>query len=241
MNTIFEKVLMVLEAEAGSFWVPDQQTRELVCKIAEGPAKKEVAGLRLKEGTGIVGWVMANKQNTVIFDASKDDRFSKKVDEKTKFVTKSMLCVPLVVKDECVGAIQVINKKRENGQFENIDLDTLENGSSTTAIQHHHGRLYCLQETGYPFVLNASKHNGKLSLDGTGHWETFDGALDAPFTAHPKIDPDTGDWYTYSTDIMSGRIHYSIVSKGKITKYTKLLDAKPALSFLHDYYCISNR
>lgn len=120
------------------------------------------------------------------------------------------------------------------------DLDTLENGSSTTAIQHHHGRLYCLQETGYPFVLNASKHNGKLSLDGTGHWETFDGALDAPFTAHPKIDPDTGDWYTYSTDLMSGRIHYSILSKGKITKYTKLLDAKPALSFLHDYYLTKN-
>ena len=142
MNTIFEKVLMVLEAEAGSFWVPDQAAKEIVCQIAEGPAKKQVTGLRLKEGTGIVGWVTANKQNTVIFDASKDERFSKSVDEKTHFVTKSMLCVPLVVENECVGAIQVINKKTADGQFTRIDLEALESLANSGAIAIKNARLY---------------------------------------------------------------------------------------------------
>lgn len=140
MNTIFEKVLMVLEAEAGSFWVPDGN--EVVCNIAAGPAKKQVTGLRLPEGTGVVGWVMQNRQKTVIFDASKDERFSKKVDQKTNFVTKSMLCVPLVVKDECVGAIQVINKKSHNGQFTDIDLDALVNLANSGAIAVKNARLY---------------------------------------------------------------------------------------------------
>ncbi len=142
MNTIFEKVLLVLEAEAGSFWMPDTKSQEIVCRIAEGPAKKEVIGLRLKEGTGIVGWVIDNKQKTVIFDASKDERFSSKVDEKTKFVTKSMLCVPLVVENECVGAIQVINKKTENGQFSPTDLTTLESLANSGAIAIKNARLY---------------------------------------------------------------------------------------------------
>ncbi|ARN76473.1 hypothetical protein BST96_17340 [Oceanicoccus sagamiensis] len=115
-------------------------------------------------------------------------------------------------------------------------LDMLENGSSTTAIQYHHGKLYCLQETGYPFALNTRVEDGQLVLDGSGDWDTFDGKLDTPFTAHPKIDPETGDWYTYSTHLMSGNIHYSVLSEGKLKSHTQLLQAKPALSFLHDYY-----
>ena len=73
-------------------------------------------------------------------------------------------------------------------------LEVLESGSSTTAVQYHHGKLYCLQETGYPFALNTRLEDGYLILDGEGEWDDFDGKLDSPFTAHPKIDPVTGDW-----------------------------------------------
>ncbi len=144
MKTIFNKVLAVMEAEAGSFWVPDKSTGEIICTIAEGPAKKKVTGLRLKEGTGIVGWAMSNKENVVIFDASKDQRFLKQVDSKTSFVTKSMLCVTMVVKKECYGAIQVINKKTEKdtGQFNQIDLEILENIATHAAIAIKNAQLY---------------------------------------------------------------------------------------------------
>lgn len=142
MVSIFERVLSILEAEAGSFWIPDPKTAENVCNIAEGPAKKQVQGLRLPAGQGIVGWVIENRQNTIIFDASQDTRFSQQVDKKTKFVTKSMLCVPLIVKDECVGAIQVINKKSDSGQFDKIDVDMLENLANSGAIAIKNARLY---------------------------------------------------------------------------------------------------
>lgn len=142
MVTIFEKVIEAMRAEAGSFWIPDPKTQENICTIAEGPAKKQVQGLRLKQGDGIVGWVIDNKLNTTIFDASHDPRFSGKVDEKTKFVTKSMLCVPMLVANECVGAIQVINKRSENGQFNEIDLDMLENLANSAAIAIKNARLF---------------------------------------------------------------------------------------------------
>lgn len=120
------------------------------------------------------------------------------------------------------------------------ELSRLENGSATTAIQYHHGKLYCLQETGYPFALTARKDNNRLILDGSGQWETFGDTLQAPFTAHPKIDPANGDWYTYSTDFINGTIHYTILSEGKIKSSSQLLQAKPALSFLHDYFLTEN-
>ncbi|MEP1469651.1 MAG: carotenoid oxygenase family protein [Halieaceae bacterium] len=119
-------------------------------------------------------------------------------------------------------------------------LETLENSSATTAIQYHNGKLYCLQETSYPFALNAVDKGGRLSLSGEGSFDSFDGALDTPFTAHPKIDPATGDWYTFSTDLMTGRIHYSILRDGRLDKHVELATEKPALAFLHDYYLTEN-
>ncbi|WP_415356121.1 carotenoid oxygenase family protein [Halioglobus sp. Uisw_031] len=115
-------------------------------------------------------------------------------------------------------------------------LEVLESGSSTTAVQYHHSKLYCLQETGYPFALNTRLENGYLILDGEGEWDNFSGKLDGPFTAHPKIDPVTGDWYTFSTQFSSGRLYHSVVRQGKLVQHSVIDQQKPALAFLHDYY-----
>jgi len=119
-------------------------------------------------------------------------------------------------------------------------LAVLESGNSTTAIQYHHGKLYCLQETGYPFALHTSVESGQLVLDGSGDWDTFDGKLDSPFTAHPKIDPATGDWYTFSTEFRSGTIRHAVLRQGRLAHYSVLEQQKPALAFLHDYYLTEN-
>ena len=115
-------------------------------------------------------------------------------------------------------------------------LEVLESGSSTTAVQYHHGKLYCLQETGYPFALDTRLEDGFLILDGDGQWDTFDGKLDSPFTAHPKVDPVTGDWYTFSTQFSSGRLYHSVVRQGELAQHSVIDQQKPALAFLHDYY-----
>ncbi|MGK0440755.1 MAG: carotenoid cleavage dioxygenase [Pseudohongiellaceae bacterium] len=120
------------------------------------------------------------------------------------------------------------------------NIENIENSGATTAIQYHHGELYALQETSLPFKLNTRIENGKLIVDGTGEFENFGGQLNEPFTAHPKVDPATGDWVSYSTEIQSGRIHYDVVSSGKLTKHHELMVAKPAMAFLHDCYLTEN-
>ena len=142
MQTILDKVAHVTNAEAGSFWIKDKQAGTAVCHVAVGPVKDKVLGLKLKSGTGIVGWVIENKQKTVVFDTSLDERFFNKVDEKVNFVTKSMLCVPLLVNDECVGAISLINKKTPVGQFNQQDVDTLELLAMSGAIAIKNAQLF---------------------------------------------------------------------------------------------------
>jgi len=142
MANIFERVIDVLEAEAGSFWIPDPRNQEIVCKLAAGPSKDKIIGFRLKEGVGVVGSVIQDKRESVIFDAASDSRHSSKVDEKTKFVTKSMLSVPLIVNKECVGAIQVINKMTGSGQFDKDDLEIMRNIAASGAVALKNARLF---------------------------------------------------------------------------------------------------
>jgi len=142
MHTILNKVTDVLQAEACSFWMKNKDTNETVCHVAVGPAKDKITGMRLKAGMGIVGWVIENKEKTVVFDASKDSRFFNKVDKETNFVTKSMLCVPLVVGDECVGALSLLNKKTKTGQFNQTDLEMLESLAMSGAIAIKNAQLF---------------------------------------------------------------------------------------------------
>ncbi len=119
-------------------------------------------------------------------------------------------------------------------------LSDIENSSATTAIQYHNGELYALQETSLPFKLNTRLENGKLSIDGSGEFTNFGGMLNEPFTAHPKIDPASGDWTSYSTNVQNGSIHYDILSGGQLTTHHEIMVAEPAMGFLHDCYVTEN-
>jgi GAF domain-containing protein/multidrug resistance efflux pump len=142
MQTILDKVAHVTNAEAGSFWIKEKQSNNAICHVACGPVQDKVLGLKLKQGTGIVGWVIENKQKTVVFDTTLDDRFFNKVDEKVKFTTKSMLCVPLLVNNECVGAISLLNKKTPQGQFNQQDVEMLELLAMSGAIAIKNAQLF---------------------------------------------------------------------------------------------------
>lgn len=122
VSIVFDRVLETLDAEAGSLWLVDKKNDQNICHLAEGPAKKGVLGLRLPSGKGVVGAVIQSQEPDVILDCSKDERFSKDVDSRTGFVTRSMICVPLVIDDETYGAIQIVNKRHGvNGQFSEDD------------------------------------------------------------------------------------------------------------------------
>lgn len=142
IDTIFAKVVEVTGAEAGSIWLVNRQTGDIFCRNAEGPTKDQVVGLTLKPGTGVVGWVIQNKQAATVYDAEKDQRFQSAVDQKTHFKTRSMLTVPLMVKGEMLGAIQVINKKDPRARFDAEDLDLLTSLCQAAAISVQNAWLF---------------------------------------------------------------------------------------------------
>ena len=142
MTLIFTRVLEVLEAEAGSLWLTDEKSGTNICHLAEGAAKDRIIGLRLPIKTGIVGGVIANSQSDVMLNCGSDSRFNAEVDEKSRFKTESMICVPLTSNGVAFGAIQVINKKTGfQKRFAEEDRRLVEDMAQAASIAGKNARL----------------------------------------------------------------------------------------------------
>lgn len=142
MHLIFSRVLGVLEAEAGSLWMSDPQTKQNVCHQAEGPAKSKVLGLRLPPGKGIVGQVIAHNKDEVVLDCSQDSRFDAQIDKASGFKTHSMICVALADQGAPIGAIQIINKKSGfQKQFVDEDYQLVKDLALSATIAVRSARL----------------------------------------------------------------------------------------------------
>ena len=74
-------------------------------------------------------------------DVTRDKIFSNKFDSKTGFETRSMLCVPLILRDKSIGALQVLNK-RSGQPFTDADLELLTSMSRQIAVSLDNAKLY---------------------------------------------------------------------------------------------------
>ena len=130
-----------MDAEASSIYELDEDKDELFIRLARGEKKEPIKGIKLKAGEGIAGRVVQTGQPMVIQDVSRDKRFSDKFDKLTGFKTRSMISVPLIVKDKPIGAIQVINKESKE-PFNEADLELLISMSQLIAIAMENAKLY---------------------------------------------------------------------------------------------------
>ncbi len=141
IQIIMEKTADLIKAEGWSVLLLDEEKKELVFKAAAGEAGKKLIGLRLKLGQGIAGWVARSGKSLIVADVSKDPRFYSGVDKKTKFTTKSILCVPMKSRDKIIGVVEVVNKIGGN-PFTKDDLRIFENLVEHVTIALLNARLY---------------------------------------------------------------------------------------------------
>ena len=136
LDIILKRVVSILDAVAGSVWL--RQGSDLVAKVAVGPTAGKLVGAKVGVGTGIVGSVVQKKAPVIVEDTAKSELFSGKVDDATGFKTRSLITVPLIHQDEAIGAVQIINKKKEDERFTKDDMELLSSlaGLSTSAIKN---------------------------------------------------------------------------------------------------------
>jgi two-component system cell cycle sensor histidine kinase/response regulator CckA len=137
---VLEEVRHLLGVVASSIWLVDPETDEVVCQQAAGPHSEIVRGWRLAPGEGIAGWVARHGESLILPDMQADERHFLGVDQRIGLSLRSMLSVPLRVKQGVIGALQVLDA--EVGRFGMEDLTLLELLTSSAAIGIENARLF---------------------------------------------------------------------------------------------------
>ena len=130
----------ILHVEAGSLLLLGEDSGLLEFKKILRGSQERIVGFKLKPGEGVAGHAVQKGEPLLVLDAQNDPRFCPRIDEALGFVTRSILCVPLKVKDKIIGAIEVINKL--DGQFDENDLWLLNYMAGSVAIALENARLY---------------------------------------------------------------------------------------------------
>lgn len=103
---------------------------------------------------------------------------------------------------------------------------------ANTAFVFHNNTLYALHEPSQPTVITLPE----LETRGTSD---FDGKLTHAFTAHPKVDPHTGEMMTFGSSFEAPYVHYSVISaSGELVHTTPITIPRPI--FMHDFAVTEN-
>ena len=139
VNEIVTMTRQTLKASASSVLLVDEEMQELFFEFADGAAGGVLRQVRLSIDSGIAGWVARHLEPLVVNDVTEDLRFCGDVDKTTGFVTRSIICAPLLV----------------HGDFTHQDLETLVSVASTAAIAIENSKLHQSLIEGYKGTIKA--------------------------------------------------------------------------------------
>lgn len=118
-------------------------------------------------------------------------------------------------------------------RYGNADTYTKLVSKANTAIMPFRDHIYALVESSPPLRLSSSKLE-------TQEFENFGDDFNAPFTAHPKLDPKTGYLYGIGYRVVGRpRLEYYVINpSGKLVSRTPL--EIPYSAMVHDFVITQN-
>ena len=137
---IVKSTIDMLDSEGCSIILRDPDRGDLVFHSVAGDKSSRLVQFRLAEGEGIAGHAIRSRESVVSNDVATDPRFSRRADETTGFFTRKLICTPLIVNDECIGALEGVNKK-DGSDYDEEDLILAEAVSAQIAVAIHNVQL----------------------------------------------------------------------------------------------------
>ena len=205
----------VMDAEAASLMLynPEKNLLEFasIKDDVMGDRADDVlkSSIKLKLGEGIAGWVAQKRQPVIIKDAQKDPRFSRRADKKTGFVTRTMLCVPLIHRQELLGVLNVLNS-RDKPFFEEEDLGLLESFADLAAVAITRARLLeaRVEQERFRAELKAAAQIQRLFWpelpamgEGSHLWALSEPAASVGGDLYDVISMSDESWLVYVADV----------------------------------------
>ncbi len=138
LEKIMNYSLAITKSDAGSILIIEDDN--LVFKVIKGEKSEKLVSTDIPKGKGIAGWVAENGMPVRIADVKNDERFNPDVDEITGYQTKSVLCVPLIMRAGVIGVIELLNKK--DGFYSERDEELISYLADQAAVSIDRAKFY---------------------------------------------------------------------------------------------------
>jgi len=174
LSTVLQRVITLsmsnVGAVNGSIIVMDESGEPIEGILCVGNKIIENATPQLSEtlSNGLAGWVVDNLQGALISDTSSDKRWLQRPDdEKDRTGAKSVVCVPLIVREQLVGVLTLVHPSR--GFFNPSHLDLIQAIADQAGIAVLNAILYEESQRRAQVMTalaeSASVITGSLNLD----------------------------------------------------------------------------
>ena len=245
LNTVLTKVVdaatTLTPAEEGLLLLPDETGNTLYIRAEKGIDHETARQFRIRTRDTLAGQVFKTGRPVLIDDPNWREL-------KSAYFVRSLLYVPLRVKDQVIGVLGVNNRTSEQ-TFSKHDLILLEDLASHAAIAIENARLYgesVARSHELQVLVNASQAvNSTLALDGVLNMiaEQLTNTLNVPWCEISRWTPETRHLQILASQ---RQVHWDTwetptLSLAEAELFLQALDEDKPLQIQHDYFNLGER
>jgi signal transduction histidine kinase len=139
LQTITATATELLDCEASSILLYDEKNPRLYFAAATGSNPEKLAEIPVPMEGSIAGTIFRTNQPLILNDVEQDPRHYSQVSDQIQFQAKTLLGVPMPIKDRTVGVLEALNKR--DGVFTDHDVAILSVTAAHAAIAINNARL----------------------------------------------------------------------------------------------------
>jgi len=137
LNRVVEAAVFLTDAEEGFLLLVDRETEELYMRAVKGLSQREARSFRIKVEDTLSGQVITTGRPFMVSSVENQKEFK----IKTGYLVKSLVHVPLKLRNEVIGVLSVHNRVSSQA-FTNNDLRTLTTLAGYAAVAIENAQLY---------------------------------------------------------------------------------------------------
>ena len=155
LKLIIQTAADVLECEATSILLYDEQRSSLFFAAATGEDADKLSEIPVPIDNSLAGTIFTTKEPLILNRIEGDPRHNAQASEHVGFQAKSLLGVPLRIRDKTIGVLEALNKKV--GSFSDADKNLLVVVASHAAVAIHNAQLVKALKKAYEDVTKADQ------------------------------------------------------------------------------------
>ena len=147
LNFLIGSAADLLDSEAASILLFDEKTQRLYFAASTGADPDELRRIPVPLEGSIAGAIYRDNRPLIINEVASDPRHYRQVGEKIRFEARTLIGVPMRMRDRRIGVLEALNKR--GGHFTANDQHTLSIVASQAAVAIHNANLVSALQKAY--------------------------------------------------------------------------------------------